>query len=266
MFAFWETRGRIDVAFTDRHRGTGGGPSASLDLAEPADDAPQRESRLAGLAENLDVVGHALVRGGEAPGDNPFDLPRGARVPTLVRMRQVHGADVHVVERSSLDLPAEEPPVADGLVTALPGVALVVRAADCVPVILADLDRGVVGAAHAGRPGLVAGVVPATVARMRGIGAERIVAWLGPRVCGRCYEVPAAMRDEVAAAVPESFAETSWGTPAVDVAAGVAAQLAALDAEVVDVARCTREDDRLFSYRREGQAAGRLGGVVWVRP
>ena len=78
--------------------------------------------------------------------------------------------------------------------------------------------------------------------------------------------MPAQMRDEVAAAVPESFAETSWGTPAVDVGAGVVAQLEAEGVEVVDASRCTVEDDELYSYRRQGADAGRLGGIVWVRP
>ncbi len=141
-----------------------------------------------------------------------------------------------------------------------------VRVADCVPVLLADVEHRVVGAAHAGRPGLVAGIVPATVARMRDLGADRIVAWLGPHVCGSCYEVPGEMRDEVAAVVPEAYAETSWATPAVDVGAGVVAQLEKLGVEVVDASRCTLETEDLYSYRREGAAAGRLGGLVWVRP
>ena len=60
-------------------------------------------------------------------------------------------------------------------------------APDPAPVLLADVDAGVVGAVHAGRPGMVAGVVPAAVRRMRDLGAERIVAAVGPSVCGRCY-------------------------------------------------------------------------------
>lgn len=266
MFSFQETRGPVEVAFTDRHGGFGGGPSTSLDLAEPAEDAPDRESVLALLEENIDIVGYAMARGGEAPGDNPFELPPGVRVPTVVRMRQVHQADVHTVDQGWLDARHADPAVADGLVTTLPGVVLLVRVADCVPVLLGDAERKVVGVAHAGRPGLVAGIVPATVARMRELGAGRIVAWVGPHVCGSCYEVPAAMRDEVAAVVPESYAETSWGTPAVDVGAGVVSQLAAEGVEVVDASRCTLESDDLYSYRREGADAGRLGGLVWVRP
>ncbi len=177
-------------------------------------------------------------------------------------MRQVHGADVAVVDERA----EAEPPEADALVTRAPGVVLVVRVADCVPVLLADVERGVVGAAHAGRPGLVAGVVPATVAAMRDLGAAEITAWVGPHVCGACYEVPEQMRADVAAVVPEAYAETSWGTPAVDVGAGVRAQLAAAGVEIVDASRCTREDEDLYSYRRQGEESGRLAGLVWVRP
>lgn len=140
-----------------------------------------------------------------------------------------------------------------------------VRVADCVPVLLADLERGLVAALHAGRPGLVAGIVPEGVAAMRSRGARDLVAWLGPHVCGRCYEVPAAMREEVAAVVPEAWAETSWGTPSVDVGAGVRAQLAAASVEVVDVSRCTREHVDLYSFRRDGAGAGRMAGLIRVR-
>lgn len=261
MFAFQETRGAVEVAFTDRRGGAG-----PLDLAEPGVDAPDRESGLARLEENIHLVGHAMARGGESTGDDPFDLTERGSVPTVVRMRQVHGADVHTVDGAWLEARYAEPVEADGLVTDLPGVVLLVRVADCVPVLLADIDHRVVGVAHAGRPGLVAGVVPAAVARMRDLGADRLVAWVGPHVCGGCYEVPAEMRDAVAAVAPESYAETSWGTPAVDVGAGVVAQLEKLGVDVVDASRCTLESDDLYSYRRDGAAAGRLGGLVWVRP
>ncbi|HLN76636.1 MAG TPA: peptidoglycan editing factor PgeF [Nocardioidaceae bacterium] len=260
MFSFQETRGVVEVAFTDRHGGVSGGPYASLNLAEPKADGS-----VAGRAEveqNLQL----LVRAFTAAPDDAGGSPERAQSPLLVRMHQVHGADVQVVDRAWLDAMPAQPPVADGLVTDLPGVVLLVRVADCVPLLLADLDQQVVGVAHAGRPGLVEGIVPNTVAGMRDLGARHIVAWLGPHVCGRCYEVPAAMREEVAAVVPESFAQTSWGTPAVDVGAGVVAQLNGEGVEVVDASRCTLEDPDLYSYRRQGAASGRLGGLVWIRP
>jgi YfiH family protein len=156
-------------------------------------------------------------------------------------------------------------PAADGIVASSPGVTLLVRAADCVPVLLVAPDEGIVGAAHSGRPGLVAGVVPATVTRMRELGAGRIEGWIGPHVCGRCYEVPEQMRADVAAVAPDSYAQTAWGTPSLDLAAGVRAQLGPLDVVVHDVGRCTRESDDLYSYRRDGERSGRLAGLVRLR-
>lgn len=243
MFAYRDARGRAEVAFTDRHGGVSAGPFGSLNLQTGGADDP------AAVVENLRRVALALA------GDD------SGSAPPVALMRQVHGADVAVV-----DGPVEPLPEADALVTARPGLLLVVRVADCVPVLLADAERGVVAAAHAGRPGVAAGVVPRALAAMRDLGARRITAWIGPHVCGRCYEVPEAMREEVAALVPESRAETSWGTPALDLGAAVRAQLEAGDAEVVDASRCTREHDDLFSYRRQGSDSGRLAGLVWVRP
>jgi polyphenol oxidase len=244
MFAYQDTRAGIDVAFTDRHGGLSGGPYASLNLAESGGD--DRDT----VARNVDRVVAAFAG--------------GTPLVALARMSQVHGAEVHVVDEEHLRAPA--PIVADGMVTAVPGVALMVRVADCVPLLLADVAHGVVGAAHAGRPGMVAGIVTRTVSRMRDLGATTITAWVGPHVCGSCYEVPSGMRDEVSAVVPEAYAETSWGTPALDIGAGVRAQLVAERVEVVDASRCTIEDPDLFSYRRQGKESGRLAGLAWVRP
>ncbi|WP_287902633.1 polyphenol oxidase family protein [Arthrobacter sp.] len=174
-------------------------------------------------------------------------------------MSQVHGADVAVVDTVSR---GTEAPVADGLVSR--GLPLAVMVADCVPVLLAGDGDGapVLAAVHAGRPGLAAGVVPAALQAMRRLGARDIKAWLGPSVCGRCYEVPAALRDEVAELVPGTFAETSWGTPALDLPAGVSAQLAAEGVPVLYRGDCTMENDTLYSHRRD-PGEGRLAGLIW---
>ncbi len=156
-------------------------------------------------------------------------------------------------------------PDADGIVSREAGVVLMVRAADCVPVLLADADAAVIGAAHCGRPGLAAGIVPATVDRMRELGARSITAWIGPHVCGACYEVPESMQAEVGAAVPASIATTSWGTASLDLGAGVRAQLTGLGVAVHDVSRCTRESADLYSFRRDGTSAGRLAGLIRLR-
>ncbi|RLV08314.1 laccase [Streptomyces griseocarneus] len=184
----------------------------------------------------------------------------------VVWMHQVHGRDVAVADGPWDPADPARIPAVDGVVTARRGLALAVLTADCTPVLLADPVAGVTGAAHAGRPGLVAGVVPATVEAMTGLGADpaRIVAAVGPSVCGLCYEVPEAMRAEVAEVVPEAWATTRKGTPAVDVAAGVRAQLHRLGIEVAKQSPvCTMESADHFSYRRE-RITGRLASYVWL--
>jgi YfiH family protein len=228
-------RGPVDLAFTDRYGGASAAPFDELDLALEGDDDPVV------CAANLHLVA--------------TDFAPGA---TVADMRQVHGNVVDVVE----DRRSSTRPEADALVTTQPDLLLVVRVADCVPVLLADPDSGAIAAVHAGRPGLAAGVVPAAVERMRALGARDVTAWLGPRVCGSCYEVPATLQAEVGAIVPEAVATTSWGTPSLDIGAGVRAQLEGLGVEVVDVATCTRESADLYSYRRDGARAGRFAGLV----
>ncbi|MFT4187298.1 MAG: polyphenol oxidase family protein [Aeromicrobium sp.] len=171
----------------------------------------------------------------------------------IAAMRQVHGAEVAWA--------GVEEAEADALATEEPGVAVVARAADCLPVVLVG-DERIVAAVHAGRAGVAAGVVPAAVAALRGRGAGQVRAWLGPRICGACYEVPEAMAAEVEAVAPGSRAVTSWGTPSVDLAAGVRRQLAVADVDCEDLVWCTAEDDRFFSHR--GGDLGRHGVVVVI--
>jgi polyphenol oxidase len=250
VYAFRATHGPVDLAFTDRYGGVSAAPYDELNLA--LDDGDDPGAR----AENLRrVVTDFAPDLAASPG---FSI--GLHVAQL---RQVHGAAVDVVDdRRGSDLLPE----ADAMVATDPGAVLVVRVADCVPVLLADATAGVIGAAHAGRPGLVAGVVPEVVAAMRRLGAQQISAWIGPHVCGGCYEVPAEMQQAVAAVVPEALATTTWGTPSLDIGAGVRAQLEALEVAVVDVDTCTRESADLYSYRRDGARAGRFAGVIRRRP
>ncbi len=99
-----------------------------------------------------------------------------------------------------------------------------------------------------------------------GLGADglRVRAVVGPAICGRCYEVPHALRAEVGAVVPEAAATTSWGTPSLDLPAGVLAQLEAAGVAARALPVCTREDPRLFSHRRDG-LTGRFAGVIATR-
>jgi YfiH family protein len=172
----------------------------------------------------------------------------------------------HEAEVAVLASPVATAPAVDAMVTAKPGLALAALSADCALVVLADLAAGVVGVAHCGRPGLTAGVVASVSAAMRDCGAVSIRAALGPSICAACYPVPRPMADDVWSAVPSSEARSRDGEPAIDIAAGVTAQLAAEGIEVVRrVGGCTREDPSLFSYRRD-RVTGRMGALVWRAP
>ncbi len=189
----------------------------------------------------------------------------GLGADRVVWMNQVHGDRVEVVD---------EPQSAavgggvgtDALVTGTPRLALAVVTADCVPVLMGDARAGVVGAVHAGRVGAQRGVVARAVEAMLRLGAhaDDISVLLGPAVSGRNYEVPAAMADEVEAALPGSRTTTSAGTPGLDLRAGIACQLRDLGVTSIDVdPRCTVADPALFSHRR-GAPTGRLASLVWM--
>ncbi|WP_181771025.1 peptidoglycan editing factor PgeF [Amycolatopsis pittospori] len=180
----------------------------------------------------------------------------------LAWMEQVHGRTATIVDGSETS--AAE--ATDALVTAEPGVALVVLVADCVPVMLADVEAGVVAAVHAGRVGARVGVVPAAVEAMRSLGADpsRTEALLGPAICGDCYEVPAEMAADVEKHVPGSACKSRKGTPGLDLRAGLWRQLADLGVGKIGVdPRCTNEDKTLFSFRRDG-TTGRIAGITWL--
>ncbi len=225
--------------FTDRRDGGSSAPFAGLNLGLHVGD------RVEDVAENRRRVEQAL------------GLP-------VVYADQVHDAEVLHVTHDVLQAPRSETGgvgTADALVTDLPGLGLGVLVADCTPVLLHDDAGPLVGVAHAGRPGMTKGVVPALVAAMRDLGATRVRATVGPSVCGRCYEVPDSMRAEAAAVAGSSAAMTWTGTPAIDVAAGVVEQLGALEVPLAWVPGCAREDDAFYSYRRDG-ATGRFAGII----
>jgi YfiH family protein len=198
-------------------------------------------------------------------GDNPAQVKqrraeleqRMGVAPSALRfMNQVHGAAVAVMDMDTAV------PEADAMVSR--GLPLAVMVADCIPVLLAGESAGghVLAAVHAGRPGIANGVITAAVDRMKVLGASGIRAWLGPSICGNCYEVPAALQDEVAAAVPAARSTTSWGTPGLDLPAGAKSQLEAAGVGVEYTGACTLETESLYSYRRNRET-GRFAGLVW---
>lgn len=164
------------------------------------------------------------------------------------------------------------PREADALVSASGQDPLAIMVADCLPVVFISRAAGRQGytgptaVAHAGRQGLLDGVLQNTVHRLRqagaGDGPGDLTAWIGPGICGRCYEVPASMREDGAARVPATGSTTAWGTPALDLPAGADLVLTELGVTVHHSGICTLEDDRVFSHRR-APGRGRFVGLVW---
>ena len=178
-------------------------------------------------------------------------------------LRQVHGSEVVVVGEPGEGAGA----AADAAVTDQPGVVLAVHTADCLPALL--WSDGVIGAAHVGWRGLLAGVLSNTVDAMVALGAGDIRVQLGPHIRPRCYEFGADDLDDVAARFGAGVrAVTGWGTTALDLQSGVRSALAARP-ELIDVRAepgCTAcEPDRYFSHRARADT-GRHAAVISLTP
>jgi hypothetical protein len=241
-----EADGSVRLAFSTRAGGASRGGWAGLNLGASTGDRPEhvRENRtrlcaVLGLDRERVTMGH-----------------------------QVHGSAVRHV-----DAPARPGrftgglsgwPPGDALVTARPGVALIVLGADCLPVLLWRRDRALVAAAHAGWRGLVDGVVAGAVAALGD--PARTAAVIGPGVGPCCYPVDAALRSRFAA----RFGEAVVRTPAVDLVGAARVELGAAGvpaSAVRAVGGCTSCGERdWFSHRRDGPASGRHAGLVWVGP
>ncbi len=193
-------------------------------------------------------------------GDNAETVARNRELLSKITgpiqfMNQVHGDEV--VEVKSIG----DDPTCDALITHAPGIALAVMVADCIPLLLSSST--VVGAVHVGRRGLMNSVAVKAVDAMRKLGADQIHAQLGPSICGRCYEVPQELADEVVAKHPAASSLTNKLTPALDLPRALIADLIASGVTYEASAICTLENDEYFSYRRHN-ITGRNAGVVWL--
>jgi len=172
----------------------------------------------------------------------------------LVTVYQVHGADCVYAEAP---WPEDKRPHADAMVTDQPGLALAVITADCTPVLLADREAGVIGAAHAGWKGALAGVVESTVAEMERCGArrERIAAAIGPVIARKSYEVDEAFFRRFLEAEPAHerfFSPGREGHHQFDIEAFVLARVAAAGVRRAEALGLDTyaDPDRFYSYRR----------------
>jgi len=193
----------------------------------------------------------------------------------LVTAYQIHSPDVVEV---LAPWPREAAPKADAMVTREKGLALGILTADCVPVLLADAEAGVVGAAHAGWRGALGGVLAATVEAMIGLGAEpeRIVAGIGPAICQRSYEVGPEFPDPFLAHDPANRDFFCPGRRSghfhFDLKGYVARRLAEAGLKTIQTLPCDTcaEDQRFFSYRRACQRKevdyGRGLSAIYLEP
>ncbi len=235
----------VNYFCTTRSGGVGVAPHDTLNLGLRAEDNPEA------VAENRRRV-------------------RAAVPSAPLWLRQVHGSEV--VDADGPDVPAE--PAADASVTAQPGRVLAVMVADCLPVVIADAEGTVLGAAHAGWRGLAGGVLERTLAAMRAKApqADGWRAWVGPGIGPRHFEVGQDVLDAFAADDP---ATARFFAPRPGIAGKWLADLAGLAdfrlrragvQEVVLSGECTvTRADRYFSYRRDG-VTGRMAMLAWLAP
>jgi polyphenol oxidase len=235
----------VRAVFTTRAGGVSEGAFAGLNLGGKTADRPEH------VRANRRLVCAALGLDGDR----------------VTMGHQVHGADVRPVPAPTR--PGRFTgglrgwPAGDGLETTTHGMALVVLGADCLPALLWRVDRPAVAAVHAGWRGLVGGVLEAAVARLGD--PARVAAAIGPGVGPCCYPVDAALRERFAAA----FGDHSVRPPAVDLARAARSALVRAGvphASVAAVEACTScEEERFFSYRRDGPVTGRQAGIIWIR-
>jgi YfiH family protein len=216
------------LLFTARHGGRSVGNFSSFNLGDHVgDDA-------GAVAENRKILRELL-----------------SQVEPIF-MNQVHGNEV--VEVDELTVP---PITADALVTRKAGLPLTVLSADCLPILIQG--KSVVGVIHAGRKGILNGVIERTISKIRTFTDTKLSATIGPAICGRCYEVDVQMYLE-AIAVEPSLA-TTIETHCLDLKKAASVQLQRGDVIVNDLEICTAQDSNFFSYRRDG-ASGRNAGVI----
>ena len=248
-------------------RGYSVGPFSSLNFGNPGDLPPDRRDPPSNIAANFSLLLSAI----------------GALGREIVQVHQVHGGEVRVARRGG---PTHEPQwhgndtKADAIVTDDPGRFLAIRIADCAPVLFASSDGRIVGIAHAGWRGTVAGVVANTVDAMRSLGAKEIVAAIGPCIGPSAFEVGPEVAAEFRRAFgehtphvrPRSDASAAPDKFLVDLKGSLCEQATRAGVAMVDVMpHCTvnsrgeQGNPLFFSHRRDKGLTGRMVGVIGPR-
>ena len=183
---------------------------------------------------------------------NRVSLRDELHLNALQFMHQSHSDIVRVVDEFS-----EEDCEADALITTQVGLGLAVLVADCIPLLLSSTTS--VAAVHVGRVGMTNGIVNKTIDIMEGLGASGIIAWIGPSICGNCYEVSPEMYEEVTTFFPASA--TSTEQHSLDLPRGTIAVLRERGIDTHALVLCTLENEKFFSHRRD-RTIGRQAGVI----
>ncbi|MFL5157142.1 MAG: peptidoglycan editing factor PgeF [Microvirga sp.] len=236
-------------------------------------------TRQGGVSDGI----YASLNGGIGSSDEPAKVQEnrrrmaaalGAKHDALISVHQVHSPDAVIVEGPWRG----ERPKADAMVTATPGLALGITTADCGPVLFADAEARVIGAAHAGWRGAVTGVLESTLTAMERLGArrEKIVAVLGPTISQNAYEVGPDFIRRFAEEAPghvRFFREAEKPDHAMfDLPGFIGARLEAAGVgEFINLGLCTYfDEERFFSYRRTTHRKepdyGRLISAITLTP
>lgn len=230
----WPLDARIGAFATTRHGGVSAGAWASMNIGTNSGDDP------GAVAANRERL--------------------AAELPAEPRwLRQVHGSRV-------IHLADWQPEIeADAAWTDRPGEVVVIQTADCLPILLADRNATIVAGVHGGWRSLAGGIIAETLSALPVDGSE-LVAWIGPGICGRCYQVGGEVREafrEIDPALLEAF-EPDGDRWRADLKWIAAHQLGESGVEVFDCGRCTFEEAGDFcSFRRDGKS-GRMAAVIWL--
>lgn len=242
----------VPHAFTTRRGGLSRGCFDSLNFGNPSELPPtiERDSKST-IAANFELLANAI----------------GANDRRVVQVHQVHGNDVHIVSRNS---PHDGNIVwgdvkADAIVTDDPHCLVAIRTADCTPILLSSHDGRIVASVHAGWRGVISGVTPRAIACMRELGAQRIVAAIGPCIGRDSFEVG----PEVVDIFKSTFGSRAPLTPCdggkglIDLKECLRLQMQTLIERVDILPHCTvRDRDMFFSHRRDCGVTGRMVGII----
>tara|TARA_B100002003_G_scaffold94232_1_gene87846 strand:+ start:1928 stop:2701 length:774 start_codon:yes stop_codon:yes gene_type:complete len=239
----WSAPDRVRAVSTTRASGVSERPWNSLNLGSHVEDEPKH------VQENRRRLAESIGLGGDRIG----------------WLNQVHGTEIVELTPNNVGQAAK----ADASYTRHPGIACAILTADCLPVILADSEGAVVGAAHCGWRSLCGGIVENLVSAMV-VAPETLQAWLGPAIGPDSFEVGPEVRDAFIKHNPEAAAafETEGARPGhfmADIYALATLRLNHLGvSSVTGGGLCTVQDsDRFFSYRRDGQT-GRMATLIWL--